>query len=249
MTSSSSASTSSLSSPGSHCPPALIAAELDDDMSAVSAITESTLYRGEQLPQQSIHGKEKMNYMNKNAGDSPKLLMVPTSHRRHVSTSDIPTKEETKKSNNSAVVSFGGGIQVRYYERVLDVNPSVSNGAPIGIGWNYFQDEGIPVEEWELLKKQYAPAKRSSDRLKLSKREREQLLRESGYRSFEIAAAVRSVLKAQHQRAQTVHNLNNAQFEEAIENAARKVRKVLSKGLFRFSSSSNKHPTTLQAYV
>ena len=48
------------------------------------------------------------------------------------------------------------------------VPSGVTNGAPIGIGWNYVvQDQVVPVDEWELQN----PVKRSSEELKLSKHE------------------------------------------------------------------------------
>jgi hypothetical protein len=38
-------------------------------------------------------------------------------------------------------------VQVRYYERILDINPAVTSGAAIGIGWRYKRGGHVSVNE------------------------------------------------------------------------------------------------------
>jgi hypothetical protein len=115
---------------------------------------------------------------------------------------------------------------VRYYERILDVNPSVTAGPPVGLGWRFKKGGEVTVDEWELLRGQT----QKSIAYLLPRHVREAMLKEVGYTQRNIADAVRIVVKVQHQRRTTVATLKSASVEEAIEKATRRVKGLLSFG-------------------
>jgi uncharacterized protein YjiS (DUF1127 family) len=117
-------------------------------------------------------------------------------------------------------------VDVRYYERVLDINPAVTEGAAIGIGWRYNQGDILSVDDWEL---QRAEARRISD-FALSRDEREGILKDLGYTEKDIYEATRIILKAKKRRKTTIRNLGDQNMEEAVESASRRVKEILSFG-------------------
>ena len=120
-------------------------------------------------------------------------------------------------------VSFSD-VQVRYYERILEENPSVQSGPAIGIGWRYRKGGTEPVDAWESKR---GGRPRRSNELVLSRLERERILKEVGYTAKDIAAAVRQIRKLKDKRKQTVNNLGAAGMEEAVESARQKMKLLL----------------------
>ena len=136
-------------------------------------------------------------------------------------------------------VSFQN-VQVRYYERILEVNPGVTNGPAIGIGWNYMVGEQISVDQWEVQRGNI----RTPDDLVIPRKTREKILDDAGYSKKDIAEAIRSIMKTKNQRRTTIHNLGMKPVEEAVESAARRVKGILSfgkkKGLIKKQKKSQK---------
>jgi len=126
-----------------------------------------------------------------------------------------------------------GDVQVRFYEQIMDINPSVSNGVAVGIGWKYEDGTDQSIDEWEA--KRPEPPRT----LVLSRPAREMLALEAGYTQKEIAEATRKILKLKRQRKATIEQLTMYQYtEEAIEAATGKLRKLLSFGAMKKSDSS-----------
>jgi hypothetical protein len=117
-------------------------------------------------------------------------------------------------------------VVLRQYERCLSDNPAVQSGPAIGIGWRYKKGGVFDVDEFE----QGRGVPRSSDELVLSRPVREKILKDAGYSQKEIADMVRNILKAKNNRRQTVNNLNAQGVEEAVENAKKRVGRLLSFG-------------------
>ena len=135
--------------------------------------------------------------------------------------------------NKQSGVSFST-VQVRYYEQILDINPAVSNGAAVGLGWRYKKGSKSTVEEWEM---QRIAGTRSAHELVMPRHVREVMLKELGYEQKDIAVATRMILKAKNQRKVTVQNLGVQGVEQAVEEASRRVKGLLSfgrnRGLFK----------------
>ena len=138
---------------------------------------------------------------------------------------EVSTRSRQSKRSGTAVVTFDK-VQVRYYERILEVNPAVTNGAAIGIGWRYRRGGVLPIDDWEMNKER----SQSTNDLILPRHVREEMLKDLGYTQHDIATATRIVLKAKNNRKITVNNLPNQHMEEAVERAARKVKGLLSFG-------------------
>ena len=127
----------------------------------------------------------------------------------------------------SSRVSFSE-VEVRHYERCLSDNPSVQDGAPIGIGWEVEGKQQFSVDEFEGSRE----LERQPDvnLLMLPKTHRHELLLSAGYSKKEIAQSVRGVIKAKNQRRQTVNNLDKIPLEEFMETTKRSVKGVFCFG-------------------
>ena len=139
--------------------------------------------------------------------------------------------QQASMENETKGVHFGR-VQVRLYERVLDINPAVTNGAAVGIGWRYRKGGVMTVDEWD---EQRGAGVRHHSQLVMPRHVRESILKDWGYKQKDIAGATRNILKAKQERLVTVQNLNSQGMEEALERASRKV-----KGLLNFKKMSKK---------
>lgn len=117
-------------------------------------------------------------------------------------------------------------VDIREYEMEIGDNPSCSRGPAITLGWKVTKCELYrSVDAFDC--KRANTRKDKAHRLIMSRQERELMLLENGFSRFEIADSVRKIIRTKNQRRQTVNNLPIARFEEAIESAGRKVKKML----------------------
>jgi hypothetical protein len=118
---------------------------------------------------------------------------------------------------------------VRYYERILEINPAVTSGPAIGIGWKFKRGGSIHVDDWEL---QRGGNLRRSTELIIPRPARESMLKNAGYNPKQIAEAVRIIRKAKDRRKITVQNLGagTEAMEETVEAASRRIKGLLSFG-------------------
>lgn len=121
---------------------------------------------------------------------------------------------------------------VRYYERILDINPSTSSGPSVGLGWRYSEMDSIDLEDIDDI-----PT--DTRRMVLSRPIREHIVRELGYTRAEIAQSIRQSLKLKNQRAQTYNNLRHQKVEYLVEKSKRKVGQLLR---FRIGKGDFLHP-------
>jgi hypothetical protein len=106
-----------------------------------------------------------------------------------------PSNDSPKKRLS---VVFCDVLQVRQYERILDVHPSTSCGPSLGIGWSYVEDT-LPMDWFKTGG--------CAEGFLLSRSVREIILSELGYSSRDVAKAVRQTLKIKNRRRTTVNNL------------------------------------------
>ena len=121
---------------------------------------------------------------------------------------------------------------VRYYERILEVNPSTRSGPSVGLGWSY--KEMSPIDLNCVEDKQT-----NAHRMILPRQLREDMVRTLGYTRADVAKAVRQSLKLKNQRAQTYNNLRHQQVEYLVEKSKRKVGRLLRFGTGRRTSSQS----------
>lgn len=124
-------------------------------------------------------------------------------------------------STTKKLVAFGT-VQARFYDPVAELNPSVSSGVAVGIGWIYKSGNQLSVGEWEAKK---CGLVRSGHELVLPRRVRERILLDAGVTQKDIAQATRTILKVKHQRKTTIENLAALQYaEDMVETAKRRIR-------------------------
>ncbi len=146
---------------------------------------------------------------------------------------------ESFNRERKCAVNFGH-VNIRYYEQILELNPSVTSGPPIGIGWNFQNGKKCTVDQWEVQKRDKAinrpritknvGPRSASSHLILPREARENILHDLGYTQKEIAQAIRAVRKMKDQRRTTVDNLNVQSVEEAVENATALMKNLLRVG-------------------
>jgi hypothetical protein len=137
------------------------------------------------------------------------------------------------KDRKTPRVAFGE-VQVRNYPTILTINPAVTAGPAIGLGWTYDakKDEAYTLDEYETARKGH----RRHDDILLSRHDRETLLLELGYSQKDLADSIRKTIRVKNQRKQTVQNLNVSPVEEFLEKATRRVKRILKLPLSRSSS-------------
>jgi hypothetical protein len=91
-------------------------------------------------------------------------------------------------------------IQVRVYERILDVHPSTSSGPSVGLGWRYMERLPEKLSNKERVKRRSRP-------FILDRKVRNKMLRDLGYTKKAISQAKRVNEKIKDQRKQTLNNL------------------------------------------
>uniref|UniRef100_A0A7S2PEV4 Uncharacterized protein n=1 Tax=Leptocylindrus danicus TaxID=163516 RepID=A0A7S2PEV4_9STRA len=147
--------------------------------------------------------------------------------------SRVPSKKERKANfrrrflypaKSPTKVQFST-VDIREYEMEIGDNPSCSKGPAVTLGWKVTKCELYrSVDAFES--KRAFTRKDKAHRLVMSRQDREAMLLENGFSRFEIADSVRKIIRTKNQRRQTVNNLPIARFEEAIESAGRRVKKM-----------------------
>ena len=133
-----------------------------------------------------------------------------------------PRRSKDKKS-----VSFNT-VSIRYYERIFELNPAVSSGVAIGIGWKYRRGGQIALDDYELYREHM---RYSGEALRIPRDIREAMVKERGFTQKEIAEGTRICLRLKKQRRQTFDNLHLQGVEETFESLTRKI--VFNKLLLR----------------
>jgi len=174
----------------------------DDDLSVLSDITGPTAHVQTQAQREAPRAQEEAEWEEEAIRES-----VPSSSGR---------------------VSFSY-VQVRYYERILEINPSVTSGPAIGIGWRFRKGRKYEVDEWEVQRESFG---RHGSELILPRPLRERILYDVGYDEKQIAQAIRVIRKAKERRKVTVHNLSNGAdaIEATVESASRRIKSLLNFG-------------------
>jgi hypothetical protein len=135
----------------------------------------------------------------------------------------VASKDKVKTKNPVVCYSLRfDKVVVRKYTRILNDNPACTKGPSVGLGWE-FDQEAFDIEDYEMERGRL----RRTHELMLNRAQREKLVRDLGYTERDIAAAVRGANKIKSQRRQTINNLGATQMEEAVENAARRVKNII----------------------
>jgi hypothetical protein len=88
-------------------------------------------------------------------------------------------------------------VNVRYYSQVLGNNPACRDGAPIELSWNYFDEQRLPLDDFD------ARHRRHRTDFKLTALQRSYRLASLGYTRQQVMEAQRHVQHVQRQRRAT----------------------------------------------
>lgn len=133
-------------------------------------------------------------------------------------------KKQTSKSFLKKSVRFDS-VEIREHEITLEINPCVSSGPAVGLGWGHRDLPYRNVDQFERKR----PAHRSIEDCRMSQQHREFLLLEFGYCRSEIHAAVVETIKLRHQRQLSSEALGFDKALIAKEWVLRKVKKLTKK--------------------
>ncbi|KAG7359837.1 hypothetical protein IV203_034935 [Nitzschia inconspicua] len=154
--------------------------------------------------------------------DVPTIISTTSSPANVTTSSSCPGNDKRKPQ-----VCFDI-VKIRSYGSILTINPSVTSGPAVGLGWEFDpeKDEKYALDDFERSKARSGP-RRVSNQLLIGREARESLLLSLGYSQKEIAVAIRQTIRIKNQRKQTVQNLNMLPMEEILEKATRRVKRVL----------------------
>jgi len=145
-----------------------------------------------------------------------------------------PTKATASSSSPAKYYElkkvFFHEVEIREYPQVLGDNPSVSDGAPVAIAWEFQSQYNVNIDVYEMTR---APMRRKGRRrLLISSKRRLHSLIEAGYTAESIGTAIVAVDKARSERLESVRSaLDGLTFRSAILKAGRKGSKMLLGGV------------------
>ena len=200
---------------------------------------DSTRCKGGAVPHSSTTSRSAKSHASKESSKfyeakerSGKLRVAPMPPPVDAVPGAIPAvvsvTESTDSDGETSCVSFST-VDIRFYERNLSDNPSVSGGPAIGIGWKFMSmKKKITVNEYEYRRSPFRIY--NPEELVIPRCERQLILCEAGYTQTEIADCVRGIIRSKNQRKQTFHNLKFQGMEEFMEKTARRVKRALTLG-------------------
>lgn len=141
----------------------------------------------------------------------------------------IPSAVTNNNSEKSVRKSVTFGIiEIREYAVIADINPAVSSGPAIGLGWNY---NILPHSEiTDFGSNRHRRRAAVLEELKIPRSERESMLREFGFDQKQINEAVRKTNIAKRQRESSIH----ARDSEFVQLAMLSIRRKLQKTFARY---------------
>ncbi|KAL3939397.1 MAG: hypothetical protein SGBAC_005865 [Bacillariaceae sp.] len=104
------------------------------------------------------------------------------------------------KRSKQERVTFGT-IRQRHYERVLECNPATTKGPSLGLGWHFYEDAPMSVDESYMIERSRYGFRVSSECRKYI------LMQEWGYSKSEIRKATKAVEKIRQNRTKSFNKV------------------------------------------
>jgi hypothetical protein len=116
-------------------------------------------------------------------------------------------------------------ILIREHSRDVDVNPSVSSGPAVGLGWSFRDHPAYDLIDFE----ENRPPRRTRAEFQLPRNIREKILEELGVSRHEVVAAIRSINVARRQRQASLAGQEVEGAYLAMEWVSGKMKKMIGK--------------------
>lgn len=117
-------------------------------------------------------------------------------------------------------------VDIREHERVAGDNPCVSSGVPISLGWGYYQNDPISLDDYEYNK---GPSRDKIEMMVPAKVRRQMLRDEFGVTITDMNAAMKEVNITKRQRRNTVATEHLEGWQEATQSAKRKLKRFMKR--------------------
>lgn len=149
---------------------------------------------------------------------APRRLSQQVFSRNSNLSTEVPVTEKSVTFTN---------LDIREYEIIPSINPGVSKGAALGIGWNYVEQEPISVNDFETYRS--GPPRQMAE-MKLTVNQRLDRLEASGYTRREIQHTIKSINIARRKRRETLESMHSHGIQEKMQEWKSALSKLI-KGL------------------
>ena len=150
-----------------------------------------------------------------------------TSQTLRASSSTKRSSASSSGSRFKSNITFST-VDVREYERIAGDNPCVRSGVPLSIGWANIQHESIPLDDYENAK---GPPRDKIEMIVPADIRRSMLRDEFKVSVPDLYAAIKSVNICKKQRANTLASEHLEVFQEVVEVAKRKFKRMVGKAV------------------
>mmetsp|Transcript_2299 Transcript_2299/g.3507 ORF Transcript_2299/g.3507 Transcript_2299/m.3507 type:complete len:391 (-) Transcript_2299:420-1592(-) len=156
----------------------------------------------------------------------PKVIIKSCLKVKTFEESLSPSLRETNVGSTPKNCRFST-TEIRIYPIILGDNPSVSDGPPITIDWNIITSKTIPVEEFErlVLTSKTRRGIEKAIACPYSRKERENMLRKSGYSLSDIEEGMETISKVKKKDRSRANSKIIYKLEEGAESARRKFKR------------------------
>ena len=124
-------------------------------------------------------------------------------------------------------------VNVREYRVTVSHNPTVSSGPPVELAWSYNEHDSCDIDEFEAKRCHQRSANFVGEK-KMTRLQREMLLRLHGASTKEINEASKQATVLRNERFKSAKNVHKDAFHEKMEQRVDRLKSV-----FRSFSTSN----------
>jgi len=121
-----------------------------------------------------------------------------------------------------------GFVECREYDITVSDNPASKSGASVELGWNYNVKKSVHIDTFEEIRRPQRATDFQNDK-RLTKHERERLLREFGVTDLQIQQAAKSAAIIRNQRKKSIQTIQHDKLHEKFEDSMARVKSSLQR--------------------
>ena len=148
---------------------------------------------------------------------------------------DLDRSSSKVKPERSSSLRFFD-VEVREYDVTVSDNPGVKSGVAIELGWDYNVSERTHIDNFEERRSKERSTNFMKEK-KLTKHEREKILRQFGASEKEIQEAAKRAATIRNKRKKSIEMRHNDALNEKVERRVSGIKEMFSR---RRSSKANK---------